>query len=94
MSVHVVVGIAAIVGVSALGLLSAVVSQRIVNQVNERLPKEQQFSPFGWYFQKTLRLHREYRRQLPDGNLAAIVWMLMALMLVCMLMAAWALGFF
>jgi hypothetical protein len=94
MSDHVIIGIAAIVGGSTLGLLSAMVSQRMADQVNERLPKDQQFFPLGWYFQKTLRLHREYKRLLPDGNLATKVRTMTALMFACLLIAAWALGFF
>jgi len=93
MSFHVIIGIAAIIGVSALGLLSTVVSQRMLDQVNERLPKDQQFSPLGWYFQKTIRLHSEYRRLFPGGNLATRVWTMMALMFACLLIGAWAIAF-
>jgi hypothetical protein len=94
MSVRVIVGIAAIVGVSGLGLLSSVISQRTVDQVNERLPKEQQFSPIGWYLPKTLRLHREYRRLFSDGNLANSVWTIVALTRACLFAGAWAIGLF
>lgn len=66
----------------------------MVEKVNEKLPKEEQIGALGWYFSKTLRLHREYRRLYPDGHLVWMVRLLMALMIVCLLIRGWDFGFF
>lgn len=89
-----IVGIVAIAGVSTLGLLSSVTAHKMVDEVNARLPKELQLSPFGWYAGKTLHLHSEYRRLFPNGKLVARFWTITALMFVCLLVFAWAIGFF
>ena len=93
MSVRMIIGIVATAGVSALGLLSSVTSYKIVDKVNSRLPKERQFSPFGWWAGKTLRLHSEYRRLFPDGNLVVRFWTITAMMFACLLALAWTIGF-
>jgi len=94
MSTRLLIGIAAIAGVSVCGLMSALVNSKMVDQVNGRLPKDVQFSPLGWYLSKTLRLHREYRRLFPDGHLLLQVRLLIALMFGSLMVCAWALGFF
>ncbi len=66
----------------------------MVEKVNDKLPKEEQFIALGWYLSKTLRLHREYRSLYPDGHLLLTVRLLMALMIVCLLTCAWGFGFF
>jgi hypothetical protein len=94
MSTRLLIGIAAIAGVSVCGLISALVNSQMMDQVNGRLPKDVQFSPLGWYLPKTLRLHREYRRLFPDGQLLLQVRLLIALMFGSLVVCAWALGFF
>jgi hypothetical protein len=91
MSARLLIGIAAIAGVSVCGL--TVVNYEMVDQVNGRLPKDVQFSPLGWYLPKTLRLHREYRRLLPDGRLLLQIRLLIALMFGSLMGCAWALSF-
>ena len=94
MSVRGLVAIAALVGLSFCGLIASLIHQKIVILVNEGLPKESQFGPMWWYFPKTLRLSREYRRLFPNGKL---LWMQRAFgfaMFVCWLCLIWAIGFF
>jgi hypothetical protein len=93
MSTRLLIGIAAIAGVSVCGLMSALANSKMVDQVNRKLPKDVQFSPLGWYFSKTLRLHREYRRLFPDGQLLQ-VRLLIALGFGSLIVGAWALRFF
>lgn len=59
MSSQVTIGVIALVLVSTSGVMAALA----VEKVNGELPKEEQIEPMGWYFSKTLRLHREYRRR-------------------------------
>lgn len=89
-----VIGIVALVGVSACGMLSALASLEMADKVNEKLPKEDQFSTLGWYWPKTWRLHREYNRLYPSGHLSRNVWLLAGLTLACLLISAWSFGFF
>ena len=58
-----------LLGVGALGTASAITGFKIVDAVNAKLPKQEQFEPLGWYLTKTIRLHREYRRLYPTGRL-------------------------
>ena len=94
MSTRLLIGIAAIAGVSVCGLIAAHGNSKMVDRVNGKLPKDVQFSPLGWYLSKTLRLHREYRRLFPDGQLLLQVRLLIALMFGSLVVCAWALGFF
>lgn len=94
MSVRAIVGIAALVGASLCGLLSALISLEIVDQVNAKLPKEEQFFPMGWYAPKTLRLFREYRRLFPGKDLHLKLISLALIALVCLICVSWAIGFF
>ena len=43
------VGIAALACVSIFGLLSTIASSRMVDEVNEKLSKGNQFGQLGWY---------------------------------------------
>jgi hypothetical protein len=60
------------------GSASMVKTRRMVNDVNSKLPPDQQFSPLGWYYTKHRRLLFEYRRLYPDGKLIDEVRMLSA----------------
>lgn len=88
------VGIAALVCVSICGLLSALLGFEMIDKVNEKLPKEEQFESLGWYTEKTLRLHREYKRLYPDGQLLLRDRVVIALGIVCLLICAWGFRFF
>jgi hypothetical protein len=94
MSTRVTIVIVALVCISACGLIGTIANFEMVEKVNERLPKEEQFAELGWHLSKILRLHREYRKLYPDGRLLLKVRVLRALMIACLLIYAWSLGFF
>ena len=94
MSARVIIGIIAIACISVCGPISTFTSSEMVDQVNARLPKSEQFEGLGWYTEKTLRLHREYRRLYPEGRLLFKLRVLTALMFACLLISAWAFGVF
>jgi hypothetical protein len=93
MSTRLLVGIAAVAGVSVCGLLSALMNYKMMDQVNSKLPKDARFSPVGRYFAKNLRLHREYRRLFPGGHLPLQSRLLLGLMCGSLVVGAWAMGF-
>jgi hypothetical protein len=94
MTPRIIVGIVALLSVSASGLLSTFMTFEMVDKVNEKLPETEKFAQLGWYLSKRQRLNREYRRFYPDGRLLLRVRILMALMFVCLFVAAWGFGFF
>ena len=69
MTPRIIVGILALVGVSAFGMLSTIAGLQMVEQVNDKLPLASQFEELGWYWRKKQRLHREYGRLYPNGQL-------------------------
>jgi hypothetical protein len=91
---RVIVGILALACVSVCGVLSSIASLQMANKVNERLPKNEQFAQLGWWWTKTLRVHREYKRLYPSGDLSRKVRVLGGLMFSALLACAWSLGFF
>ena len=94
MATRVVVGIAALVCVSICGMISTFASWEMMDKVNEKLPKEEQFAALWWYASKSMRLHREYKRLYPDGRLLLRVRVLTALAIACLLVWGWGFGFF
>jgi hypothetical protein len=94
MSARLIVGVVALAGISICGLVVTLANAEMVEKVNDRLPKELHFSPLGWYWSKTRRLHREYRKIYRDGNLLWKVRIALFLAFSCMLACTWALGFF
>ena len=60
----------------------------MVDAVNEKLPTNDQFSPFWWYPTKMARLHREYRRLYPGGGLIRRERVFFALTCLCLALAA------
>ena len=94
MSARLVLGIVAVTGVSISAIVSILANIEMVGKVNAALPSDLQFSPSGWYLPKTLRLHREYRRLFPDGFLLRRFWIAVATAILCLLLCAWAVGFF
>ena len=93
MATRVIVGIVALACVSICGMIGTFANFEMVDKVNDKLPKEEQFAVLGWYFAKTQRLHREYKRLYPDGHLLVKVRVLMALGIACLLISAWGFGF-
>jgi len=72
---------------------SIVVFHQIVDAVNQRLPQDQQFDPLWWYWPKTRRLMKEYRRLYPEGALNLRFRFLVAAGVVPLFALAWAIGF-
>lgn len=92
MSGRVFVEIGAIAVSSLAGILSTLLTAKMVEQVNSRTQKEMQFSPSGWYLTKTLKLYREYGRLFPSGGLLLTLHILKALMFGSLVLCAWAIG--
>jgi len=90
-----VVGGIALACITVCGLTGTLASYEMMDKVNAKLPKEEQFEAWrGWYAGKTLRLHREYKRLYPEGRLLFRVRMLMAIMFACVAICAWCFRFF
>ena len=94
MTARQILGGIALACVSVMGIISTLTSLEMVDKVNERLPKEEQFDPAWWYMEKTLRLHREYKRLFPHERLHLKLWVLAGLMFACSIASAWGFGFF
>jgi hypothetical protein len=62
MGIRAMVGIAALACVSLCGLVATLANFEMVDKVNGKLPKRDQFAELGWYWSKYQRLHREYKR--------------------------------
>ncbi len=91
---RIAIGIVGLVGLLILGLASSLVSSEIVEKVNDRLPKEQQFAPLWWYWPRTRRLWQEYTRLYPDGALLRKLRTLGVLAFACLVTSGWAIGLF
>lgn len=90
MFIRLLIEIAAIAGVSTLGLLLTLANYKLVGQVNAQRPQELQSVYAGGDVLKLLHLHREYRRMFPDGNLHFKIRVMLLLLFACMLAAAYA----
>jgi hypothetical protein len=86
---RVIVGIVALACVSTSGVIATLANWEMVEKVNEKLPKEDQFEALDWYLPKTQRLDRGYKRLYPGGRLLTKIRVLMALMFACLLFSAW-----
>jgi hypothetical protein len=89
-----IVGIAAVACGSICGLVSALTNLGMMDKVNGKLPKEEQFAATGWYWFKTRRLHREYQRLYPGERLLFRYRILTAIMFACVVVWLWGFGFF
>jgi hypothetical protein len=69
MSSQVTIGVIALVFVSACGLMSTLTNLRMVEKVNEGLPKEKQIGPLGWNLSNDLTASSRLQRRNPDGHL-------------------------
>ena len=83
-----VAALALLLGVGGFGIAATITQFAIVDAVNEKLPKNEQFEHLGWYLTKTARLYREYRRFYPTGKLLRRQYILWSIMLVCVVVAA------
>ena len=91
---RVILAITALVCGSACAIQANLASLEMVDKVNEKLPKNEQFEQFGWYPSKTQRLHREYKRLYPSGHLRRKIRVLGGLASVSLLTCVWSMGFF
>jgi hypothetical protein len=94
MAIPVIAGILALACSSGCGLAAGLVNLSTVDKVNKKLPKEDQFAALGWYWSRTRRLHREYKRLYPAGRLILAVNLLTAIMFACLVTCAWGFGLF
>jgi hypothetical protein len=85
MTLRLIAGLVAIACGSACGLVASFTNFRMIDEVNGRLPEEERFKLVGWY-------RREYKRFYPEGRLLIRVRILSAIMLICMVVAAWCFG--
>jgi hypothetical protein len=92
MAGRLVVGIIALILASVCGFISSLTQFEMMDKVNAKLPKEDQFDPAWWYYSKTNRIHREYTRLYPTGQLLRRARILWGVMCVCMLICALSLG--
>jgi hypothetical protein len=76
------------------GLLTSLRTFEIVDRVNEKLPKEEQFKALGWHLSKRQNLWRSYKNLYPNGALLSQVHVLTALGAVSLLVAAWCFSIF
>ena len=76
------------------GLLTSLRTFEMVDRVNEKLPKEEQFKPLGWHLSKQQNLWRSYKSLYPNGTLLLQVHVLTAFGAVSLLVAAWCFSFF
>ena len=68
MTIQIVAAMILWAGAAGFGLASTIELWRMVDEVNEQLPKEQQFAAIGWYPGKVQRLYQEYARLYPRGT--------------------------
>jgi hypothetical protein len=94
MATRVIVGVVALVCFSICGMLSTFTRYEMMDKVNEKLPKEEQFGALWWYTSKYQRLNLEYKRLYSDAGLLLKVRVLTALMFACLLVCAWGFGIF
>ena len=79
---------------STCGLIASFKTFQMVDKVNDRLPKHEQFDPLWWYLSKRQRLVREYKRLYPDGHLLTHCRIAMSVGVICLLIFAWGFRFF
>jgi hypothetical protein len=82
-----------IVASGTLGLYSTSLHFKMIDQVNTKLPTEQQFSALGWHYFKLRRLLVEYRRLYPSGTLDKRLCFLGGIGVSMVVVMAWQLGF-
>jgi hypothetical protein len=94
MATRVIVGVVALACGSICGMISTFTLYEMMDKVNEKLPKDEQFAALWWYASKYQRLRRAYKTLYPDGRLLVKLRMLAALMFSCFLICFWGFGFF
>ncbi len=92
MAPRIIIGIVALVCSSICGMLMSFANFEILDRVNEKLPKEEQFALLGWHFSRSLGLWREYKRLYPEGRLLSKIRLLTALSVAGFLIVVWGFG--
>jgi hypothetical protein len=80
-------------GMVTCGLASKLKTFKIIDEVNQKLPAEQQFAHIGWYPQSYSRLIRTYKRLYPSGRLVWQEAVLTCVQFGCLLAVAELAGF-
>ncbi|HKN75325.1 MAG TPA: hypothetical protein VJW94_09120 [Candidatus Acidoferrum sp.] len=96
MTTRVIIGVVALACVLVCSMVSTFARYEMMDKVNEKLPKEEQFGVLWWPVSKYQRLNREYKRLYPDGGLLSKVRVLTALtlMFAFLLVCVWGFGIF
>lgn len=77
----------------ACGVIGALITERMVTDVNAQLPVQEQFARTGWHALKTRRLWQTYRGLYPNGPLVARVRMVSTVGVIAATGLTWAAGF-
>jgi hypothetical protein len=88
MTVRIILAVSALLGVGAFGLIGTLAHEEMVDKVNEKLPERERFQPLGWYWPKSQRLRREYRRLYPGGRLIIKTRVVAGIMMAFLVLAA------
>ena len=80
------------IAVAICGISSSVTMIAMIEEINREKPADNQISMLGSYLQKNLMVYREYRRLYPDGHLHIRLIFLAVSGLICLLLAALAIG--
>jgi hypothetical protein len=67
--VRLIIGAVCLISIPVCGMASLLVHQKMLDEVNSRLPKEQQFAYAWWGPGKKYRFYSEYHRLYPSGPL-------------------------
>jgi len=94
--VRIIIGSVCVISIPVCGMLSLVVHQKMLDAVNSRLPKEQQFAYAWWGPSKKQRFYSEYHRLYPSGllvrKLCALGTGMVAAGVVLMIVVGFGLG--
>jgi hypothetical protein len=74
--------------------MSTLAYMEMADKVNNKLSAGQMLAEPRWQWFRRERLHHEYRRLYPKEHLLMKIRALTALMIACLLISAWAFGFF
>jgi hypothetical protein len=91
MTARLIVGLIAWACGVACAMYSAFYSWTALDQVNEKLPVKERFWPLFWGFDSRWKLHHEYRRLYPEGQLLRKARYYVVAFFACFLIAFWAL---
>jgi hypothetical protein len=93
LTVRTIVGVSALLCASACGLITTLAHYQMMDEVNDKLPDQERFDPIGWYWLKSQRLRREYKRLCPHGGLVTRIRLIFGIMIACLLVSIWAFEF-